>query len=348
MACQFLAVVTAINPVTTTNSNYLSIENQKLFIASGSDGKFTPSTQFFSLDLSVPWNSDAPAWKSLAQHPNATTPYALNKENTKIYSFGNSMFQYDIQTDTWTSDGLENIFQEKRLFVRGAVTDTDSGLIYGAGDYKNFNSTWQMTEFNPIDNTYNKINVTGRPTRDSIFSLAYSSPAKKIYMYEWFTGDNITALLTFGVGSQKWADVDTTGDVPPRLHDPCFTSAYGGKKLILAGGIAVAPTGYKSVDGIYMFDVATAIWTKLPNLPKVYTGASCAASGDSFIIWGGRTAEGKIIEGGPSVLDMRKNEWGTSYTPSSPTDSPNSSGTRASVVVAILAIVTVVSSVMVL
>ncbi|KAF9098319.1 Leucine-zipper-like transcriptional regulator 1 [Mortierella sp. AM989] len=357
MACQFLAVVTAINPAVTTDSAYISSENQKLFISAGVvSGENFRSTQFISLDLSVPWNSDAPAWKSLAPHPDEPNPYmALNKDNTKIFSVGGSVHQYDIQTDTWKLDGPKDRFLGSGLFSRGAVTDTDTGLIYGVGNSLNLNRTKQMIEFNPIDSTYNKINTTGsRPKLEDLVSLVYSSPAKKIYMYEWLGDGNQTALLTFGVGSQSWAEVNTTGDVPPHRYFPCFTSAYDGKKLILAGGIIQTPTSYKSMDDIYMFDVTTATWTKLANLPKAYSGASCAASGDSFIIWGGRVILGvledqmKFIEGGPSVLDMQKNQWGTSYTPSSPTDSPNSSGTGASVVAAILAIVTVVSSVMVL
>lgn len=107
--------------------------------------------------------------------------------------------------------------------------------------------------------------------------------------------------------------------------------AYGGTKLIVAGG-AISPSGTPepvnsnlALDDVYMLDVATLVWTKLASLPTKYYGGVCAVSGDSFIIWGGySTYSGDMVVvqsnlGGPIVLDLKANTWGTNYTPSSKT-----------------------------
>ncbi|KAF9079799.1 hypothetical protein BGX27_005972, partial [Mortierella sp. AM989] len=187
-------------------SDYTSAENQKLFISSGSADRFKPLTQFFSLDLSVPWDSDAPAWKSLAQRPRPLEgTLALSKDNTKLFAFDAfSVHQYNIQTDTWKPDSPQNRTLDLDFsFVRGAVTDAHTGLIYGLGAIVKY-APWLMTEFDPDNNSYKKINITGgRSNGSGIVSLAFSNPARKIYMYEWGSQDNESALLSYDLVYQN-------------------------------------------------------------------------------------------------------------------------------------------------
>ncbi|KAF9362712.1 hypothetical protein BGX34_005624 [Mortierella sp. NVP85] len=88
--------------------------------------------------------------------------------------------------------------------------------------------------------------------------------------------------------------------------------AYGGKKLILAGGRDVK--GLNLFNDVYSFDVATSVWSKLA---------------DSFILWGIGVKEGLGFnhEEGPAIPNIVSNTWGNKYrpgqTPINSADRPN-------------------------
>lgn len=114
-------------------------------------------------------------------------------------------------------------------------------------------------------------------------------------------------------------------------------TANGGAKLILAGGgkPPQAVDGRAPVDTnvalkeVYVLDVATATWSKLPDAPSPYYKPICAVSAGSLILYGGYSAHagdvanGTIVTNGgdPSILDLKENIWVTAYKPSSSTSS---------------------------
>ncbi|KAF9922330.1 hypothetical protein BGZ65_009681 [Modicella reniformis] len=213
-------------------------------------------------------------------------------------------------------------------FIGGVVTDLDTGLIYGIDGIsgipdKGTDSTdvpLRLAEFNPVNKSLTYVEKRGHPGAMMWVWMVYSSAAKRIFGYEHnFFADDVEALWSYGITSKDWTQVKATGDIPPTRSSPCFVSAYGGKKLILAGGIGVKQSNI--LNDVYSLDVSTLTWTKLPNMPLALFGQNCAVSGDSFITMGGlKSLEvAKDVEvandEGPAILNLTSNTWGKRYTP---------------------------------
>ncbi|CAO3571152.1 unnamed protein product [Mortierella alpina] len=198
-----------------------------------------------------------------------------------LFSFFNAhgVFRHSVKTNDWESSQNATLITG---FHAGATADTDTGLVYS---FKSTLTLHRCPRVPPLS----------------------SSAAKGLYLYE-AASDN-ASLFKYDIASKAWNLVNVTGDIPAARSSPCFASAYGGKKLILAGGITE-----RSADEVYVFDVTTAVWTRTSSIPIGYYGGTCAVSGDSFILWGGayRLA---LHEGGPIVLDMPSVKWGTKFTP---------------------------------
>lgn len=110
----------------------------------------------------------------------------------------------------------------------------------------------------------------------------------------------------------------------------CFT-ANGDAKLILAGGGKPPHTVNSSapldinvaLKDMYILDIPTVTWTKLPDAPSPYYKPICAVSADSLILYGGYSAHagdianGTIVTNGnePSIFNLENNTWVKEYKP---------------------------------
>ncbi|KAF9936426.1 hypothetical protein BGZ67_002373 [Mortierella alpina] len=306
----------ANRPQPAINSDYTFIGGKNLFVGDGwlpgPDNIASRVDQFYALDLSVAWTSDTPAWTRLARRANVpgnvitAGTMAATKDSTTILFFDAlSVHRYNIKTNDWASSQNATLVNG---FHAGATTDTDTGLVYGVSAAEHHRSSVvrpaRVTEFNPATNTYTVQEYAGFPHMAMGGSTVYSS-ATSLYLYE-SASDN--ALFRYDISSKAWSSVNATGDIPSPRNLPCFAPAYGGKKLILAGGQTE-----RGSDEVYVFDVTTAEWTKTSSIPLGYYTATCAVSGDSFILWGG--GHGAIVnDGGPIVLDIPSGKWGTKFT----------------------------------
>ncbi|KAF9990290.1 hypothetical protein BGZ75_002604 [Mortierella antarctica] len=292
----------ANRPQPAINSDFTFIGGKNLFVGDGwlpgPDNIASRVDQFYALDLSVAWTSDTPAWTRLARRANVpgnvitAGTMAATKDSTTILFFDAlSVHRYNIKTNDWTSSQNATLVNG---FHAGATTDTDTGLVYGVSAAEHHRSSVvrpaRVTEFNPATNTYTVQEYAGFPHMAMGGSTVYSSATK----------------------------ASTCTSRPATMH----FSAYGGKKLILAGGQTE-----RGSDEVYVFDVTTAEWTKTSSIPLGYYTATCAVSGDSFILWGG--GHGAIVnDGGPIVLDIPSGKWGTKFT-SVGTQSAADRGSRA-------------------
>ncbi|GJJ76171.1 hypothetical protein EMPS_08530 [Entomortierella parvispora] len=209
----------------------------------------------------------------------------------------------------------------------GIVTDTDSGQIYGYGS-SSPTGDWNITVFDPVRNTASYQTLPDGPNENTTMTTVYSSAKKSLFTFKAPYVTGVSQLNQYDLVAKTFKPVVATGDIPPPRTSPCFVSVNNGAKLIVAGGGietsgAVVPN--LALDDVYMLDVATMVWTKMANMPTKYFGAACAASGDSFIIWRGYNVCSSDMMavtanwGGPAILDMKANTWGTSYTPPSKT-----------------------------
>ncbi|KAF9117859.1 hypothetical protein BGW39_001718, partial [Mortierella sp. 14UC] len=113
-----------------------------------------------SLDLAIPWSTNAPAWTKLAPGPfQATFPAAFSSDEQTLYAFhldrSNSPLQYNVGNNTWNESPAK--FENAAFEGISAVTDPRSGLIYLAGGYKedNYNAPfWKFLDiFDPVTQT---------------------------------------------------------------------------------------------------------------------------------------------------------------------------------------------------
>ncbi|KAF9125214.1 hypothetical protein BGW39_007559 [Mortierella sp. 14UC] len=132
----------------------------KLYIAGGITTGSSVLSQFISLDLTIPWNSSAPAWTKLANGPDEYNfPMAFSSDEQTLFTFHiggtNSPLQYNVQNNTWQKSTA--LFQNTNKDGIGAVTDPRTGLIYLAGGYNelkwNSPPTLYMDVFDPVSQT---------------------------------------------------------------------------------------------------------------------------------------------------------------------------------------------------
>ncbi|KAK3805811.1 MAG: hypothetical protein J3Q66DRAFT_422521 [Benniella sp.] len=303
-----------------------TIENQQLIISHTNRFSFAePNSvaQFISLDLSTAWTSDAPAYKKLTLRPTGPSekqgyPALIKDQESVLYFTNTTTYKYNIKTDAWDKDPYMN--WNYTAFYAGVVTDTDTGLIYGLG---HSNEAWtapdtkwmRFTTLDPVTKNY-----TFADTAPSSWtSMVYSSASKSILAYA-------SIMRLYNTTSKEWSLISTNGDAPSTRQWPCLVSADGGKKLILAGGVDLEhKVLYKDV---YLFDVATSVWSKLADAPRPALGPGCAVSGNSFLYWGGAKSVNvtELNEEGPAILNLASNTWGNRYTP--PGQTPLSSADR--------------------
>ncbi|KAG0016029.1 hypothetical protein BGZ80_009479, partial [Entomortierella chlamydospora] len=112
----------------------------RLYISGGLTGTSANPilySQFFSLDLTTPWNVSNPAWKQLHDGPRQNIfPAVFSADQKTMITFHSGTIfaeRYSVDQDTWTPS---------QLVVNGggnqginAVTDPNTGLVYLAGGY---------------------------------------------------------------------------------------------------------------------------------------------------------------------------------------------------------------------
>ncbi|KAF9153847.1 hypothetical protein BG015_002515 [Linnemannia schmuckeri] len=121
-----------------------------------------------------------------------------------------------------------------------------------------------------------------------------------------------------------WASVATIGPSPGDV------SAYNGSKMIVFGGARL--DGVTNAD-IHILNMATREWTlgKSADASHARRNMACAASGDSFVAWGGESAlENK--DGTPIVYDIRNNQWTSLFRRNTTIPVPTGSSTPISTV----------------
>ncbi|KAG0352698.1 hypothetical protein BGZ54_002620 [Gamsiella multidivaricata] len=351
-------------------ANFAFSEHQKLFISNGWFGWASNwkgiYNEFHSLDLSVPWTSDKPAWEKLAYRSTGegetAGQFGISKDNMTLYFFDGKVHKYNVKTNTWDLN-IDSVFTrppknisddpaldlhkgkmyphgDMRSFKAYFSTDPETGVMYGFGEsiqvwdevYRWRTSPYaSIATFDPATNNYTRPydndahRVKLSDIRSGVVnSLVLSAAAKKLYAFMWEMDDGESALFEYNILSMKWTQLNTTGDIPSPRAGLCFAPAYGGTKLILAGGrSSTAPDDdtNAALNDVYLYDVATSVWTKMASAPSPHHGGVCAVSGDSFIIWGGYSAysnNNEVIvanEDGPAIFNMSSNTWGTTYTP---------------------------------
>ena len=217
IAAQALPLAYAAEPFKPVGSGLSEsvFSDNRLIISDGvryANNTLNVVKQFFQLNLTSSWTSDAPAWapctarKTGANEQQGTATF-MKGSDTVLFMTNNSTFKYRVKTDDW--DKNFTMKWEYPAFTGGAVTDTDTGLIYGIErEEGSTKATWRFTELDAATGSSSFVEVPKRPDPNAWTSMVYSSSGKSIFGYEdGAIAANLTSLLVYNIASKVWAAV---------------------------------------------------------------------------------------------------------------------------------------------
>ncbi|KAF9102465.1 hypothetical protein BGX27_010980 [Mortierella sp. AM989] len=302
-------------PVIKTGSLSAFADGKAMYVLGGDSGSGQSySTQAFMIDLSVSWNATSPAYKSLPDGPvgfyqmaNALSPDG----ETWFAQNGNTAFFFDVKASKWTSvpDIKTSDKNVNSKFGLGAATDPETGIIYIPNGLVNNNGQY-MLKLHP-DRTTDSTDMSSQMSNVSGSTVAWSSARQSMIYLDESTGN------TFSYSPKEgWSQLNVTGAIPIPRSDACLVAAYEGTKMILFGGYDTKLQA--SLNTIHILDTPTLTWTSGHNFDQTIgrMGSACAASGDYFIAWGGKsrvTDLDELASNAPLVYNIKNNTWTSSY-----------------------------------
>ncbi|KAG0371758.1 hypothetical protein BGX24_001240 [Mortierella sp. AD032] len=287
------------------------------------------SSQFLSLDLSVPWTVAAPAWgfPSASGSPSQAlfpATFSADEQNLFVYHLpgGPKVGQYNVAQDTWVDSKYEFAGYEKQGI--GVVTDTNTGYIYVTGGYSDMTLS-SVERYHP-DRPSEPVNKFPFPPETSFVARWYMGnvfckPRNSILYFGGYTGK--TELITqanvvtqFNITSSQFSTLQTSGATPAIRADHCMGINEDGSKVVVYGGrLTNGLTG-----SLYILDTNTLVWTS-GEAGEARTYPSCTIVGDQVIVWGGKNAApgpglSEVIAVDPLfIYSISKNVWVKNFTP---------------------------------
>ncbi|KAF9340779.1 hypothetical protein BGZ91_000263 [Linnemannia elongata] len=314
-----------------------------------------PLSQFYSLDLTVPWNNTAPAWTELAAGPSqAVFPATFSQDQTKMIVFhlrtAPNAAYYDINTNVWTNSSVVlpgNDFQGV-----GAVTDPNTGLVYMTAGYTS-RSRDSLDIYNFAADSATKANMPG-PDKvllaRAYYGNVWSKYRKSILYFGGYNaqvqpivgGNVVTELVT---ATQTWSTLTTSGPAPPMRADHCVTTNEDGTMMVVFGGRPTdpGPNGQKVpyLGDVYILNTISLTWTQgNPGEPRIY--AACTISNSQLIVWGGSDSNDLVAPAQALIYNLTSASWISNFTPKTNTgtdDSHVNAGAIAGGVVAGVAVI---------
>ncbi|KAF9352594.1 hypothetical protein BGX26_009635 [Mortierella sp. AD094] len=308
----------------------------RLYISGGMTGTSTNPVvykQFFSLDLAVPWNASAPAWKQLHDGPQQNIfPAVFSADQKTMITFHSGTpfaNRYSVDQDQWTPSQL--VVQGAGNQGVNAVTDPTTGLVYLAGGYSDpYRQSMDTYSFvnDALVQTALPLATVAFPNR-AYYSNIWTSKRKSIL---YFGGYNSTlapvssnTITEFVPSTNSWTTVITTNNGPSMRSDHCMTVNDDGSTMVIFGGRPY--TGSYSGE-VFIFDTVGQSWSQgVSGPPRIY--AACTIAGDNLIVWGGVDSYDAIASPAMMIYSLTNKTWITQYTPpasyltASPTPSAN-------------------------
>ncbi|KAG9320424.1 hypothetical protein KVV02_007181 [Mortierella alpina] len=292
----------------------------KLYIAGGNHTNSLLS-QFYSLDLAVPWNETQPAWTRLADGPKQELfPAVFSADDKTLITFhSGTLFamRYSVDTNTWTSATCRPAVNFQGV---GAVTDPNTGRAYLAAGYTGRRDT--MSVYNFVTDKLVSL-PGGLPVAEGLFrARAYYGNAWCKYRNSiLYFGGYDTALnpivpenvvTEYQPATNAWSTMMTSGVPPPMRADHCMTANDDGTKIVIYGGRLSATMGF--LNDLYILDTVTQTWRQGVSGPtRVY--AACTVAGNQLLLWGGLDEAKNRVDATVHVYNLDLDTWGSSYTP---------------------------------
>ncbi|KAF9995372.1 hypothetical protein BGZ79_010948 [Entomortierella chlamydospora] len=346
--CTFLAVISisftlihveSFKPNITAFSSNVFIDSSALYIQGGATG-FNPVTgvyttipQSFAIDLTVSWNINQPAFKSLPDGPTGslmTAALAPGNQSFFIFSTGIS-HTFDIKSSTWNGTLSNNqLTQNPGL---GSATDPDSGSIFipsiVGGSVSGVTSLLTM---HVTGASFDNIIGQSFPDVATGFIVAWSTALRSMLVFGGSTtfaaapkqNDNVI-FYTPASGTWGTLNLNTSQVIPTQRTGSCFVPILGGSKMIVFGGLS-NPVALPLVaySDLYILDTSSRTWSAGASAPATEgrQGAACAVSNGQLIVWGGWDITYNT-KNTTLVYNINANTWVSNYTaPLIPTTLP--------------------------
>ncbi|KAF9899725.1 hypothetical protein EC991_008417 [Linnemannia zychae] len=280
-----------------------------------------------SLDLTLPWTANAPAWTELDKGPlNSAFPATFSSDEQTLYTFhidrSNSPLQYNVQNNNWQQSPVK--FENAALDGISAVTDPESGLIYLAGGYVEANYGAPFLKFLSIyDPIYQCIKTDRLPEPTEAF------PIRRYYGNVWskyrksivyWGGANQSVLdpgvvqngvTEFSPDANAWSTMTTHGPTPEVKKFHCMAANENGTKMAIYGGQYANGT---VVGELWVLDLITSTWTQGPT-GQTRKQAVCTIAGEQLLIWGGMVDQRTSGSSEVIVYNFNTSTYVKQYTP---------------------------------
>ncbi|KAF9109763.1 Leucine-zipper-like transcriptional regulator 1 [Mortierella sp. AM989] len=310
-------------PITVSGSAFARTDTH-LYISSGSNGRSGGTEiqykQFFSLDLTVPWTTSAPAFKQLSDGPQQYLfPAAFSQDQETMITFHSGTpfaRRYSVSKNQWT---------DSKTVVSGggnqgvsAVTDPTTGQVYLAGGYSDpQRNSMDIYNFNHDAFVQNVLpaSASAFPNR-AYYSNVWTSKRKSILYFGGYNStlkeiQNFNSITEFVPNGNAWSTLVTSNTGPSMRADHCMAISDDGSTMVIYGG---RPYDGPSSGEVFMFDTTSQIWKQgVSGPPRLYV--ACTIAGDNLIIWGGIDAYGTLASPAMLIYSMSNNTWITQYTP---------------------------------
>ncbi|KAF9434683.1 hypothetical protein BGZ76_007610 [Entomortierella beljakovae] len=323
----FTSHTDAYVPAPTWGSASTFIEGRALYVQGGSNGSYTVS-QAFSIDLSTSWETSNVPMRQLADGPydyRHSSVLVKGEQSWFLLSNGTG-YQYNFAGDNWTNlGGSKNVIAT--CCVPGTA-DPVTGLIYIPNAYKangTVAASTQMLQFDLTNNILTGIPVQSVLSNVVSYSIAWSASIGKMIVFGGTVGgtNNVNNNMYSWDKVNSWVLVKQQGTIPSPRRSSCMVSAYGGKKLILYGGLTDQSNSVLS--DIYILDTTTMTWTQGADagMASARAETACAVTNDLFVSWGGGGVRTVITSNMTIVYNIKKNVWQSNYSPLPVSDDSN-------------------------
>ncbi|KAG0316893.1 hypothetical protein BGZ97_006207 [Linnemannia gamsii] len=278
--------------------------------------------QFYSLDLTKPWNT---TWAPWVEYPDAPP---LSTQNCLFVPKADSTIRFNNINNAYST----NISSSPIL--TGSATDPAGSVLAFIGNEDKGHPLISVLNMTTGTWHYNASSVLV-PTRNPGIVVVANPLDGRMRSSILYLGGRIgeTAnytspeIIEYKPSSNTWALLPVTGTAPDAREDACMVTDKDNNRVVVFGG----QNDNGSLSDIYILDMKTLVWTRGPSIATGRLGMACAMYDDGFLTWGGSTETFLVAypSATPLVFNLTTMRWTDRYKQRDALDmvsDPNSNG----------------------